>query len=52
MFLGFGASVLLRERGCCVLLRFSIAAMPLSVRVDSDVVEEAYLNCRKRSARV
>ena len=43
---------LLRDKGCCVVLGFCNTAMPLSVIVDSDVVEEAYLNCQKRSGRV
>ena len=32
--------------------RVLVTAAPLSIRVDSDVVEEAYLNCPKRSGRV
>ena len=32
--------------------RVLITAAPLSIRVDSDVVEEACLNCPKRSGRV
>ena len=37
-----------RERGCYVL-GFLIIAAPLGTRVDTDVVEEAYLNCRKHN---
>ena len=29
-----------------------MAAAPLGARVDNDVVEEAYLNCRRRNGRV
>ena len=32
--------------------RVLITTAPLSIRVDSDVVEEACLNCPKRSGRV
>ena len=37
-----------REGGCYVL-GFFVRAPPLGARVDTDVVEEAYLNCRKHN---
>ena len=47
LFFGF-----VKGKGLLCCLGFLITASPLCVRVDSDVVEEAYLKCRKRSGRV
>ena len=49
--LGFGFLVVSRER-VVVYFRSLSTATPTSVRVDSDVVQQAYLNCPKRSGRV
>ena len=49
--LGFGFLVVSRERVVVYFKSFSTAT-PISVRVDSDVVQQAYLNCPKRSGRV
>ena len=48
---GFGFFGCVKGKGL-LCFRVLITAAPLSVRVDSDVVEEACLNCPKRSGRV
>ena len=48
---GFGFLVVSREGGCYVL-GFFVRAPPSGARVDTDVVEEAYLNCPKRRGRL
>ena len=48
---GFGFFGCVTGKGL-LCFRVLITAAPLSVRVDSDVVEEACLNCPKRSGRV
>ena len=44
---GFGFLVVLREGGC-----FFLVVLPLGARIDNDIVEKAYLNCRKRNRRI
>ena len=51
VFLVLAFLAVLRGKGL-LCFRVLITAAPLSVRVDSDVVEEACLNCPKRSGRV
>ena len=46
---GFGKG---KAKGLLCCLRLLVTATSLGVSVDSDVVEEAYLNCAKRTGRV